>query len=1441
MNLKIVCFFVICFLLPFFANTQITNLKFRQYGTTDGLSSSFIQYIYQDQQGFMWFGTRDGINKYDGYKFAIFKRGTNKKNTISSNDIKSILQDDENKIWLATSEGSINILDVKTEKINLINNGVSTEKKISNSIPFLYKDHKGNVWIGSSDQGLYVINNKTKLFKQYNITSSISSIIEDSKGNIWIGTVNDGIQLINKEGTVGKKFSRKDGTSRGLSDDHIKFIFQDSKKRLWIGTYGGGLNLFDENKEQFAKVPYESLNATDGDHDFLLSMEEDRSGNLWIGTENKGLSIYNPDNGKTVSYRHIDNDNSSIGSNTINCIKRDSKGNMWIGTAYAGISMVNLDESQFVQYKNVLNSNSLSNNIVNSIFETSSGKIWIGTDGGGLNLFDPQNNTFKSFIHKTGNTAGIGGNYVLTIAEDSAKNLWIGTWGNGITIFNTKKQSFKHFTNNPSDPNSLSSNYAFSIIKDSKNRIWIGTYGGGLNLYNEKNNSFTHFVNNNDLGSISSNYILTIKEDSKGNIWIGTDGGGLNRYNESKRNFAVYTTNSNLKTGSDKLSNNNITSIWEDKKGLLWLGTNYGLNVFNPATSSNKTYFSENGLSNDAIGAVIGDQKGFIWISTNKGVCRFDPQNHTFQKFSTADGLQADEFKYARCIDKNGNIYFGGRNGFNVFTPDKIKAIPYDPPIVFTNFQIFNNNVKVAEDEKDPSPLKSSISLVKKIILTYKQSSFSFEFASLNYTANEKKQYQYTLEGFDKQWHNIGSRNSLSYTNLDPGNYILKIKGLNSNQQWSEKTAQIEIVIVPPFWKTGWFKAILTLLIIGCIVLLFYVRLSSIKNRNRQLQKEVKLRTQELSEINSYLKESNEKIKHQNENLEEVNREILRKTDKILQQQEHIVAQNLKLESTVKELENSNKTKDKFFSILAHDLKNPITALSGLAGLIKSRLTQLNNREIYNHINDISKSADSVNNLVINLLDWARTQSDNLEYTPISINLYQLIIKNISLAKIQLAAKNISCHVGLHPSHTIFADHPMINTVIRNIIGNSIKFTPNGGKITIQSKETANEIAVIITDSGIGLSAEQIEQLKQRQFQGSVGTAGETGTGLGLQISKDFIDINKGTLQIKSVLGTGSVFTITLPKLTEAGQSADFVPEETETDLTAIENDIESAQTEETKYSLPEVHRQMLKGKRILIVDDDFEIRNYIKVFLSDIFEIFEAENGLDGLRDAKEIQPDLIISDLIMPVMNGVEFCQETKNNVVTSHIPLILLTGETTEENQLSSYDAGADIYLTKPFNRQILLKVIFNQINRQEIIRRKYSVTNEIIPVEVEYNKIDKEFLNKMSSYIEKNLSNYDLDYKKLCEESAMSRTVLYAKFKTLTGLGVHDFIKNIRLKKSLKLLQEGRLNISQIAYEVGFATPSYFSKSFLKQYKVSPKEYVTSFKKNPGALKELSDIG
>jgi ligand-binding sensor domain-containing protein/signal transduction histidine kinase/AraC-like DNA-binding protein len=1402
---------------------QRHQLKFEQLGINEGLSQSTVRCIFQDSKGFMWFGTKDGLNQYDGYKFTIYRKNPLNTNSLGSNDIKSIVDDQNGNLWIATWDGGLNSYNPKTEKFVRYLKKNDANSISSNFLESLCRDDKNNIWIGTADNGLDNFNTKTNRFTSYKFNkadpnslsdNSVSAIFEDSRKNIWVGTIN-GLNLFDKKSGTFRRFINDPKNPQSLSDNHIKFIYEDKSHNLWIGTYSGGLDQLDVKTSLFKTYKKENSKLSS---DALISMGEDHTGNLWIGTENGGLNIFDPVKQSFTTIAHIYNDLNSISSNTINAIINDSKGNVWLGTLNGGINLIKRDNENFVHYKHEQEENSLANNIVNCIYEDPKLNIWIGTDGGGLDLFDRKNKNFQNFRHNKANPNSISGDYILSVCEDKDGNLWIGTWGEGISVYNPVSKKYRFFKNNADDPSSLNSNYAFYIFKDSQNRMWVGTYGGGLDLYDPANKKFTHYIHNDKTpGSISSNNILTLNEDYNHNLLIGTDGAGLSILNPVSGKCTIYR-DLELKNG---LSNNSISSIYRDKQNNIWLATNDGLNELNEQTGKMITFFMENGLPSNLIASILPDNKNNLWIATDNGLSKFNLSTKTFKNYTRADGLQANEFKYSKCLSKTGQMYFGGINGFNEFFPDSISDLRFDPPIVYTDFQIFNKHVDINQNTKAGSPLNISLPYNPKIELSYKQSVITFEFASLNFVNKEKKQYAYILEGFDTQWHYLGTKNNVTYTNLDPGSYTLKVKGLTNNGHFSTKTAEIQLIIKPPFWKTWWFESGMLILLTALIIAIFYIRVNAIKQRNKHLEAQVAKRTQQLKEANLVLTEKNDKIRIQNEKLEVFNKEVIDKSDKILNQQEHIIIQNTQLENTVSQLEKSNQTKDRFLSILAHDLRNPITAIAGIAKNLKMQMPQVTKTEISKYISIISDSSKSVLDLLLNLLEWAKTQNETLKSHPENINLYELIATNQVLMEQLMRNKNIYLTINVDQQHTLFADKKMIDTVFRNLLSNCIKFTPPYGQISIESKETEKEIIITFYDTGVGMTTEQVNNLFNIETAtSSPGSNGETGSGLGLIIIKEFVEANQGNVIVSSLINEGSTFMIRLPKYEQCLPNPEC---KLDTNLhTIVYEDLHAEKLVDQK-------KLKLQGKRLLYIDDNVEMRVYLKLILSPTFEVLEAENGQEGIKAAIDFQPEIIITDMLMPVMNGLELCKKIKLNPLTSHIPVIVLTSQTDADSQLLGYEAGADTYLMKPLNQQILYQVIYNLIMNAINMRAKFVNSEEVYPDNFTYNARDKDFLDKIIAHIENNISQPSLDHKDICEVAAMSRTILYAKIKSLTGQGVHEFIQSIRVKKGLQMLMEGRLNINQISYEVGFNTPSYFSKCFIKQFGVPPKDYLSRLQK------------
>lgn len=828
---------------------QSNRIPFEHIGTQQGLSESNILSIIQDSRGFMWFGTWDGLNKYDGYKITVYKNNPLDRNSISNNYINNISEGKDGNLWIATNDG-LNFFDRKKEVFKRFTHDEKNDNSIgSNILQDVLCDASGLIWIGTAE-GLDRYDPSTNRFEHlgsgYDKKSKqgIRTIYEDSRHNIWICVVDSGICLYNP---VNKRFTRivhDDQNTNTIAGNNVNVVFEDSKHRVWLGNNGLGLDMFDPVTRKFHHFKHDDNNPNSLAKDVVLSINEDAEHNLWVGTENAGLSLFNSHTGSFIHYRHDEIDKESISNNSIYSIYRDNKGNMWLGNFAGYIDMAIRDKLVFPHFKRMMNTNSLCHNQVLSITEDKKNKIWIGTDGGGLSIFDPKAGKFTHLQHRKNDPSSICGNNVLNTMEDSRGNTWIGTWIDGITVLDSRKKVLRHFKHNPAEPGSLCNNNAWKIFEDRDKNIWIGTYGGGVDRLNADGKSFTHYRHSNDdNNSIASNNIINIFEDSGGDLWFCSENNGLDLLNKQTNTFTHFQHHET----ANSISNNTVNSIFEDSDHNLWIATMNGLNLFNKKTRAFKVFTTAQGLAGDYVFGILEDDKRRLWISTNKGISCFNRATGSFQNYGVADGLQSSEFKQlAVCKTKSGMMYFGGIDGFNQFFPDSIHTPAFDPPIVITGFTIFNKPVPIQVNDSTPSPLTQIITETRSITLPWSNSVFSFEFASLNYTSNEKKQYAYILEGFDKEWSQAGTTRTATYTNLDPGKYVFKVRGLNNEGRPSSNIASVTVIIKPPFWLTWWFKLAVFAGIFSGGIALYFSRVKSIEKQRNKLQLQVTEKTRQL-------------------------------------------------------------------------------------------------------------------------------------------------------------------------------------------------------------------------------------------------------------------------------------------------------------------------------------------------------------------------------------------------------------------------------------------------------------------------------------------------------------------------------------------------------------------------------------------------------------------
>lgn len=1361
MRCRLCCglFLITLFSLPIFSFAQ-SQIKFEQLTLEDGMSQSTVNSICQDSRGFMWIGTDDGLNRYDGYRFTVYKHEQSDPQSLSHNYILSIFEDRLGALWIGT-QGGLNRFDRKTERFSHYKHYPGNPESLShNIVTAICEDQAGDLWIGTED-GLDKFGREKETFSHCqhdpNRPESLSSntirtIYEDRQGALWIAT-QDGLDKFDREKGTFSHFRHDPDDLRSLSRNDVRSIFEDRQGVLWVGTWGGGLNKFDAKRETFSHYRHDPDNPWSLSDNIIYSIYEGRQGQLWIGTSG-GLNSFDREKEAFAHHLHDPSDPLSLSNNSVHSICESQSGLLWFGTLNR-LNIYDRKKEAFNHYwHDPNNSNSLGSNSVSSIYEGQSGIIWIGTSDGGLDKFDRQKGTFSHYRHDPNQPNSLSNNRVRSVYEDRSGTLWVGTYG-GLNQFDRATGAFKHYMHDPDNPQSISNNRVWSILEDHLGTLWIGTYNG-FNRFDRQKGTFTVYLHDpDDPQSLSNNYVRTIYESPSGTLWFGTQG-GLNRFDREKEAFTCFQHDPN-QPGS--LSDNYVRSIYESRQGVLWVGTQSGLNRFDRNNGAFKTYREKDGLPNGVIYGIVEDRKGYLWLSTNMGLARFDPENEVFRNYDVNDGLQSNEFNGgAYCKTRNGEILFGGVKGFNLFHPDDIIDTSAVPPVVFTAFRRYNT----AQAGERPIEEKG-ISEKREVTLSYQDNILVFEFSALVYGRAAKTAYACQLEGFSDSWMNLGTENKVTFTNLDPGAYRLKVKAANMDGIWSAHPAELKVTILPPWWQTWLAYFIYLVLFLGIIYASYRFQLQ------RKMEQQEAKRLREIDQLKTRLYTN---ITHEFRTPLTV---VLGMSDLI----------------------------EEFLD------KRTYGRIKETVALIKRNSNSLLN--LINQLLDLAKLESG--NLKLQLV-----QGDVVRYLQFLTESYQSYADS---KQIRLTFyKEI-------PELAMAYDPDKLLIIVSNLLSNALKFTPEGGKVILHVNASDNKngrsLIIKVRDTGIGIDESILPRIFDRFYQapanaqeGGRGGGEGAGTGIGLALTKDLVQLMGGHIKAKSRLGEGTEFSVALPAVYNPEMPmavearAEVLKEKTNVFLPAISD---QSLEEESGGGL-------LQKPLALIVEDNPDIVTYLKTCLQQDYQLAVAQNGEEGENKAIELIPDIVVSDVMMPKKNGFELCDVLKRHPFTSHIPIILLTARATLEDRLTGLEHGADAYLKKPFHKDELLIRLRKLIETRKNLQQRFLSLDKQPPATDRSMQFEDAFLQKMRRVVEKNLSDPDFDSARLCREIGMSRSQIYRKLMALTGQPASHFIRSIRLHRAKDMLLTDKLTIAEVAYAVGFRDPSYFSRTFIELFGNSP---------------------
>lgn len=1328
--------------------SKANDLRFHKITTSQGLSHNTVYSIIQDKKGFMWFGTREGLNRFDGEELISYYANPEDSLGLISNHITAFEVGSDGLLYVGTTSG----LSVYNYEKEIFTN-VRFQGKDLGYVNKLVVSEDGAVFI-CTNTGLYVKKKEDAALVHLMGKSNVLDLIEFKKDVFWVSTLQK-ILLINSYGEVIKEY---DAISNGANElvnlnDNVSCLFKDSFGQIWVGTKKNGLLKYDEKQDWF-KPLFNSHNYNSLEVNIIRTISEDFNHNLWIGTES-GLFIYDRERDDFKRYsQSFENLSNNLNDKAIYSIYRSKEDIMWLGTYFGGVNMVRPEEKGF----NVLlpdgGKKSLSGKAISQIIEDQNANMWIATEDGGINIWNRHTGTFE-YLRNTPGKNSLSVDNVHALYEDDDGTIWIGTFLGGLNKYDPATNRITTFQNDSKESLPFTNNMVYAIHRDRNNTLWIGTQAG-LNVFDGDKKGYVPFRPE----IFKGRFVYEIYEDTTGGLWFCIMNSDLIYYYHPQKDIIKEYNYNSLESPA---ANQGVIAALQDSKGSMWFGTvDRGLITLDTVDNSFKSYTVQDGLPNNYVYGILEDDHQNLWLSTNKGLSRFNMKDEKFSNFDISHGLPNNQFNFKSAYkDEHGYMFFGTISGLCYFHPDSLILNNIPPKVYFSDFKLFNNSISIARG----SLLQENIDEAIAVTLKHKENVITFEYSSINYFTLGNNQYAYYLEGFEHDWNYVGKKKSATYTNLSPGDYVFKLKAANNDGLWSDDIKEIKVHILPPFWLTPWAFLLYLLLALG-LVLLYR---SFLNYRNR------------------------EKMAFQIERLER---------EKIVE---------------------INRHKINFFTYISHEFKTPLTLI--IASIDRFLIDQNESSEHKQVYRSIKRNAKRLHYLIEQLMEFRKMETDHASINYNSGDIILFLHDTFNAFIPLFNRKKLDFHFNSETaSFNAYFDGDKVEKIVTNLISNAAKYTPDEGFVEMELKVIRNsdeedQIKICVSDSGRGIDPKELDKIFTTFYQTEQGRTVPEGTGVGLSLVKSLVEFLEGEVAIDSSLYNGTVVTVTLPlKRHLENQHAKFVEGNKTLD---IEHELIGEQQYDA-LGVPGLTEDQ-KVFKLMIVEDNKEIIHFLSNHFQNSYHIIKASNGKTALEKIAKDVPDIIISDVMMPEMDGLEFCRQIKSDIKTSHIPIILLTAKTSIENKLEGLDTGADVYLPKPFNLREIELTVKNLLESRNNLRKHFLKFGSVKDIDLPINNKDQDFLELLTKIVEDNMDNSDFTISTFTNEVGISRTLLHMKLKKLVNLSASEFVKTIRLKHASQLLQKTELTISEVAYKVGYADPNYFSRSFKEKYNVNPSEY------------------